>query len=182
MNSTIIKETTFILNIFKSFFFFVIATFSSDLIDIIAPLEIFSASSWTNPENPYHNMRSESLKEMKKVAGKNRESATEETKRETVRAVGLFSINLPKVLIRRHESSRWFSEHLIELKPLHRFRVTAAFPLRYDDNYESMIAIWKSPNLQKLRPAQDIWDQNIHFSTYRQKHPTRSKTSEHAKA
>lgn len=94
-----------------------------------------------------------------------------EPRRAGEEAVETFASLVPNILIRRHEDSRWFGDHLIELEPLYQKKVTVHFPTEYRTAYDSMIRDWKSKQMNVLEAKQAAWESKKNEKGFLDKYP-----------
>ena len=151
---------------------------NSDLLDILGATEIIGSAKWNLPDHPFNALSAASLKKMKKEIDKGQtETDTERPVPSILQtassAIQRFAANLPKILVRRHENSRWFGNRLLELPTLSQHVINVHFPNGFLPFYETMVDDWKAKNLDSLQEAQQAWDKNRHSNAYLRQHPER---------
>ena len=86
--------------------------------DIIDALNIASSSAWNNSNHRLFDLHFTRLKEFIKLIVKERDSELNQIIQETCSAVDYFATALLNTLIRHHEESCWFDDHLLKLNAL----------------------------------------------------------------
>ena len=155
---------------------------SADPTDLLATIHVIGSDSWTQSAHPLHHMRLDGLKLMKKAIVKYRDAQSEDNKKQIEdkkladEAVITFRLQVSRILIRRHDDSRWGGDRLLQLSALHVKRAVFVFPAKYVSAYHSINQEWSARNLETLKNKQAAWDTNQHDSKYLSTHPTRPET------
>lgn len=149
---------------------------TADPMDVAAPLALAGSSSWDNSEHPYKKLTTGSLSRMKKAIDNNREKNTTEARKLASEAVQTFESLIPKVMIRRHNQSRWFGDRLVDLPKLWRKSAKASFPEEHRASLKTMVAGWQERVNEQLQRMQQSCDEQKHEPAYLRKYPERPTT------